>query len=204
MKNLRNKKRLVSLAVVFALVFMVGAAFAFSGAILVQGNVQVAGQGYVRWCENATWATGFGNVDSNFQFDPSWVTGQANKVIAWDIEFGEAGFVTLTTAARNDSGMDYAITGINVSWWSPYGWSNSNDLSELGLTVDFGGSDTAFVGATLDADGGLSPLLTIEVEWDGTVPPGFINATPPQLIGTNGVFLGEAGTLTIEFEYAPI
>jgi hypothetical protein len=203
MQNLRNKKRLVSLAVVFALVFMVGAAFAFSGAILVQGNVQVAGQGYVRWCTaNTSLGSTFGNVGHDY-FVGWGSTGLTNQVIVWDIQFGEAGFATLSAAARNDSGANAQITSMNVSWQDNMG--NVMNPADFGLTVDFSGTNTAFSNATIGADGGISPILEIEVEWDGSTPANFTGSNDGWLLpDPTGILLGFAGNLVIEFEYAPI
>jgi hypothetical protein len=217
MQNLRNKKRLVSLAVVFALVFLAGAAFALAdGTLEISGNVSVAGQGYVRWYADDADGTRLefavadsGNdalVGHEFWLGTNWSTGLSRQVLMWNIEFGEPGSVALTAVAINDSGIDAEITAMRVSWMDNSGNTiNSNDFTDFGLTVDFLGSDAVFLTSVMDADGGLSEELLVEVFWDGTVPPNFVGSFNGGLTTElEDVLLGGAGTLMIEFDYAPL
>ena len=203
MQKLKNKKRLTTLVVVFMLVFVVGAAFAFDPGILdVRGTVNVAAPDelYVVWDEADT------GVDfAAFGF--SWraesdativdARGRTDQRIEWVVTFAapdddvpnalDPSEAVLTAFARNDSLLlDADITAGSVTWTTP-------PPAGFGLThtVD----DTAFLGTL--TPGALSGPLEVKLEWDGTFPAGFFdNADPGDEL--------PVAVLLVTFDYAPV
>jgi len=205
MQKLRNKKRLTALVVVFALVFMTGAAFAFApGSLDIVGTVNITAPDelYVVW-ETADTGTSLGPAQPfgfSWGVDSSVATiedarGRTDQRIEWDIVFmapndgwdvavGEAVAALTATATNNSLTQDAIISGATVSWSVP--------AANFGLSVDV--DDAAFIG--LLVAGATSADLEIEVEWDGTFPAGFFDGETPG----DEVF---ATTLTITFDYDP-
>jgi len=208
MRNLRNKKRLTSLAVVFALVFMTGAAFALSpGSLDIVGTVNITAPEdmYVVWETAETDDTG-GPAQpfvSSWGVDRSEATivgtrGRTDQRIEWDIVFmapnegwdgavGEASVQLTATATNNSPFQDANITAATVTWSVP--------AADFGLDIDVDYDD--FIGFL--AAGDTTDELFVEVTWDGTVPIGFFD--DDDIDPEDEVF---ATTLTITFAYDPV
>jgi len=208
MQKLKNRKRLTALAIAFMLVFMTGAAFAFSpGALDVVGTVNIAAPDelYVVWetADTGTslggiqpWGFSWGVIDSTATIGNA--RGRTDQRITWTITFeapdegwdifvGNAEAALTATATNNSVSTDALISAATVTW-SP---ANAPTLFGFDLDID----QAAFTGV-LDA-GDATGDLVILLDWDGTFPAGFFDGETPG----DPVF---AATLTIEFEYDPV
>jgi hypothetical protein len=202
MHRIRNRKRLVNLAVAFMLVFVVGAAFALTpGALDIRGNVNVAAPDdlYVVWMQ---------------PFAPSWIDvgtvnhsvtladgadGRSDQVALWTINFATAGTAVLDITAFNNAAVPAIIAGGAITWLDADGDPITGGeltalLTSFGLSASFiDGSDDDFRG-TLPA-GVESAPLGVQVVWEGDTPAGFTAAA--------GSDYGFAATLAITFTYGP-
>ena len=174
MRNLKNKKRLISLVAVFALVFAIGAAFALdSNTLDIRGAVSIAAPEPDR--ENVIWSnavaitplgTGFNVVQSAEIID---VDGGEKNRIEWTISFpGGEGFAALTATATNDGLVAADIVEVTADW--EYDESEF-DIDDFGFTIDYSGTLALFSATPLAP--GASRQLTVEIDWSGDIPDGF-------------------------------
>ena len=193
MQNLKNKKKITSLMLTFLLVFVVGTAFAFtSGTLDIEGRVHVSG-GYVKWLEvepgpghtfiPATSASQGVTMTTAF----ADARGRTDQTIVWNMYFTRSGTAEIVATAINDSSQAATITYVNTVWNMEQGMT----LASFGLSEDI--IDAAFVGVSIPAGGTSGPLM-VEVEWNGTIPAGFVIPA--------GETYALAGTATITFGYA--
>ena len=190
---MRNRNKLVNkLVVVFTALFLTGAVFAFAPGILdVQGTVNIAAPDYVIWS----------NVEAGPGFEllpppPGWEYGathtaqivdardRTNQRIEWNINFSDEGFADITATATNESAL-HAATITNLT----YGWGDTAVANDFGLSVDV--LTGSFVGLTLAP--GASATVTMSVEWDGTIPQGFVGSATDEYTFVTTFF--------IEFDY---
>ena len=190
---MRNRNKLVNkLVAAFAVVFVIGAAFAFAPGILdVTGTVNVAVPDYVIW-DDVVAGPGFELLPP----PPGWEYGathtaqivdardRTDQRIEWTINFSEAGFADITATARNESALHSAtITDLT------YGWDDAGIANDFGLTVDV--ITSSFVGLILAPE--ATATVTMSVEWDGTIPAGFEGSATDEYTFVNTFF--------IEFDY---
>jgi len=194
MQKLKGKKRLSILSIVFALVFMVGAAFALTpGTLDIMGTVNLDAELYVVWYNvdpepiPPIAAAAFITDGSSHHTILEDARGRTDQRIIWNVFFVEPEdgefMATLTATAMNNSTMDAVITQAVANW------DNPALAAEWGL--DLFVVSTAFVGTLLAGD--ESPALSVTVDWDGTFPATF---TP----GTDEL---PTFPLAIEFSYGP-
>ena len=190
---------MITLAIVFALVFVVGSAFALTqGELDMVSTVNIAAPDdlYVVWNNVVAPPVPFGFVVGATQTATiENARGRTAQRIVWTINFNQFDPLTeavaaITATAVNNSTQTAVITGGTAAWTDAAG--AALNPADFGLTVDIIGL-AAFSGTL--APSAVSAPLTVEVEWDGTVPTGF---TVP-----DGQTHGFAATLTIEFDYAP-
>jgi len=202
--NNKNKKILVNAIIgVFAITFLVGAAFAFAPGILdVRGAVNIAVPDYVVW-SNVEAGPGFSYPDELSVPDALPITaagweygathsaviveagGRTNQRIEWNINFYQAGFADITATVTNESALHSAIiTNVN------FGWGDEDITNNFGDRLIFDVITGSFIGTTLAP--GASATVTLSVEWDGTLPAGSI-ASDDVYIFVNTFF--------IEFDY---
>jgi len=214
---MKNKKTLINTIIgVFAITFLVGAAYAFAPGILdVRGTVNIAVPDYVVWT----------NVEGgdNFHFGPGIIPdppdydggpgegvepvigftpfgaefgathnaiivdarGRTNQLIEWNIYFYQGGFADITATVTNQSALHAAIiTNMNISWGDE---DFANTFGDSLTVRNFTGS---FVGTTLAP--GESTTVYLAVDWDGTVPDGFVASNDDYTF---------VNTFLVEFDY---
>ena len=186
MNNLRNMRRMRMLAFLFALVFVTGAAFAFTpGTLTINGRVNIVqAASYVRWTSpSALWVSGgTGNVSVY------GARGRTDQVLSFEVTFNApgSGWVQLEVVAVNDNPTLAAVLGTPV--------------------VTYNAAVAAAHGITVMPDlwwmtwGNIAPLSTsnpgwIFINWDGTLPPGFNS----DAVGTNPVL-----TIEVSMNYTAV
>ena len=173
MQITRNRKRLSVLAVAFALVFMVGAAFALTpGRLDVIGTVNLDAELYVAWYhvspEPLDIAPLFITEGSSHNTLLEDANGRTNQIIVWNVYFVEPEngefSATLTATARNNSAVEATISQVVA------GWDDELLAEEWGLDINI------FTGAITSVDlagGAVSAEMSITVDWDGNFPASF-------------------------------
>ena len=179
------------------LTFVVGAAFAFTaGTLDIVGTVNLAEQDYVVW-SNVTAGPGFTalgiEVGATHSAQIVNERGRTDQRIVWNINFSEAdgGFAmaAITATATNNSNQDAIITSVTPVWsWTDV--ATGFTAADFGLDVTVPAAGLFFAPI---APGGTASI-TVEVEWDGTIPAGFTFDPANEY-----TFAAE---FTIEFEYA--
>jgi len=93
--------------------------------------------------------------------------GQTNQRIEWNINFYQGGFADITATVTNQSALhDAVITYMNISWFD-------EDMANIfGDSLTVRNFTDSFVGTILAPGGSTSVVLA--VDWDGTVPDGFV------------------------------
>ena len=191
---MRNRNKLVNtLLGVFAVIFLIGAAFAFAPGILdVTGTVNVAIPNYVVWTDVEA-GPGFELIQPlGWEFGATHsaeivdARDQTNQRIEWNINFYEEGFADITATATNESTIHSAII-TNVD----YGWDDEYIAYDFGNSLVFDVVTSSFVGTTLAP--GASATVTLSVDWDGTVPEDFEASDVYEYTFVNTFF--------IEFDY---
>ena len=211
MRKLKNKKRIATTVIAFALIFMVGTAFALQpGTLDIAGRVYVAAPGEVIWysaiadyCDWHDWDNDFivpfGGAIDTYQ---SANISDDGKTIYWsmaliDYEPFDDAFAALTARAVNRSTANAAITGGSIVWQIVDGDGTLISASALEAATEFGLTATinssAFLNSSLAPDA-ITGGLIVNVYWDGTVPDGFTVSA--------GQDFGLAATLAITFDYA--
>ena len=181
MKN-RNRNKLMNTIIgAFALVFLVGVAFAFGPGILdIAGTVNIAAPDYVVW-SNVEAGPNFQLIEpTGFEIGASHsarivdARGRTSQRIEWNINFSEFpeeldfSFADITATAENQSAMHSAIiTSLDYSWYDGrYGRNYSAE--DFGLTFI---ERFPFVGSIIEP--GASAMTAIGIRWDGTIPETF-------------------------------
>lgn len=200
MQQLKNKKRLTALVLVFMLVFVVGAAFAFAPGVLdIDGRVHLASD-YVVWYDvSSTMPTPMGypfGATQSADITTRLLDSRTDQRIVWRVYFSEAGTAMLTATAFNNSNITVGIEGASYSWVFEGGFT----AADFGLSVNV--NDILFAGAL--------PALTesmpvgVTVTWTGLMPD-LYDTDLDEVVGsvTGDTYLF-AATLTVEFDYAPL
>ena len=186
MNNLRNMRRMRMAAILLALVFLAGAAFAFTpGTLTINGRVNIVqAASYVRWTNvtpSSLWVSGgTGNISVY------GARGRTDQVLSFEVTFHApgSGWVQLEAFAFNDSptlaaslaapvvtydaaaAAAHGITVMPDFWWMTWGNIPPMSLSNPGwIFISWDGTLPA--GFNSDA-AGTNPVLTIEVSLDYT------------------------------------
>ncbi|MCL2610876.1 MAG: hypothetical protein FWE02_04265 [Defluviitaleaceae bacterium] len=181
MQNLKNKKRVTSLAVAFMLIFLTGTAFAVAqGTLDIVGTVNVGPIDLL-----VTWDEDYLAFEEGFTTQVVSivdVNGRPRQRIEWTVNFGESAtnagslsqpfnidfddledmdhYAVLMIGAQNESTTDVLITGATIDWQS-----SSLTPAALGLDADFvEGSLANFVGPL--SAGASTSLLNVAITWD--------------------------------------
>ena len=154
------------LAIIFALLFITGSAFAISGALEVWGTVALAEPLRLEWVPGE-YADGVGwegtHAPTNDEVTTSIVVVEDGEAtLSWYIGFLSEGEITLTAYVENTGNIDAEITGFDVF---------SDVISLPGIIVSY--DDTGFLNAILDP--GDRAYIAITVEWDGEWPADTLN-----------------------------
>ena len=172
MTNQKRRKRITVLALVFLLMFLAGAAFAFSPGQLTIGGTVNLDPNYVVW-HTATIST---TSPSGLAVSPivqaaviEDARGRDDQHISWEINFGGPGIARLDVAALNEHETLPAAVVLSVSLPGEV-TSTVLNSSEFGLTV--GGNFDQMLPEII-APGAVGLERFVTVEWDGTIPPGF-------------------------------
>jgi len=172
----RDNKKLKAILMVFLLIFVMGAAFAFTpGRLTIGGAVNLEPDDlYVQWRTASTTSTA--GVRSELPVIED-ANGRTSQHIRWEVTFEEPGTATLNFQAQNLSPAFNALIG--------------------NFTVSPGALDLAIVGAdygiTLSGDFedfngtivpmlGLSDTYTLNIHWNGLFPPGFDPINNPAFV----------------------
>jgi len=199
MNNLKNKKRLSVLAISFLLVFVIGAAFAFTPGILdIEGTVSFE-YNYVIW-ESATTTASAPGISVGPTMLPADTPGGARAIAAptivdergrtdqrieWDMHFAEPGYATLTAYVENEAAVAALLTNVVIT--STLGtW----DAADFGLTIVVNAGGAAFVPQTLAPEMVHPTPIEVVVTWAGVTPAGFDQETEIPAV-----------TFTVEFDY---
>ena len=183
MHNLKTRKRLTAIIMSFVLVFTIGMAFALdAGTLQFNGRIHLDPDLAVEFT-NVSVTGPAGGVRSINEFEVLSGANSASSVvpaqtIEWDVTFDEAGTATINfdIINRSDEVATLALA------------TNLDDLAAAGLIV------TSNI-ATLPGVIGIGATLTgctVSVEWDGTVPSDWVDATTP------------VHTITFTILYAPV
>jgi len=190
MINLKRRKRLTTIVIVFMITFLTGTAFALEtgvleidGAVIV--NVAAPDELYVIWSAAETGAPLAGSLDSTSSASIVNVGGRTAQRIVWDIEFDVAptngtSFAILTATATNNATLPASVTMEQPIW------SDALLANELGLDVFI--LQSATFGTLMP---GASATVIIEVEWNG-------NTLSTMPVG------GHVLSLSIDFAYVPV
>ena len=188
MNNLRNRRRMRMAALLFALMFLVGAAFAFTpGTLTINGNVNIISTtNYVRW-ESAT--VSGSSLATNAAISTANIVGARGRTaqhIEWEVTFETPGYVILNVSAFNDHNVFLANLGTPVVTFdnvaaTAHGLSVLHDFTSLtaGTLLPLSESAPGWIG----------------VWWDGTLPPGFDYT----VAGTNPVL-----TISVSIDYTAV
>jgi hypothetical protein len=199
MNKFKNKKRLIGLAVAFAMIFAVGTAFALTTQTLdIQGTITIAAETPemdVYWSDvepapqfAPLFNYNFGNVENVAEVDAA-----DDTLITWDLKFiGDAGNglqATIIATARNRGADPVIITDVNVEF--------DATLAEFEFDYIIGDVDVPFVSNT--------PLLpnatrdvAVGIDWFGETPDNFVIVENPY-----GYYEVTVGGVTITFDVEP-
>ena len=166
MRN-RDNKKLKATLMVLLLIFVLGAAFAFTpGRLTIGGAVNLEPDDlYVQW--RTTSHTSTSGVRSELPVIED-ANGRTNQHIRWEVTFENPGTASLSFQAQNLSqAFDALIGNLTVS---PGALDIAIVGADYGITLS--GDYVDFNGAVVPMTG-LSDVYTLNVHWDGRIPPGF-------------------------------
>jgi len=180
-----KRKRLSKLIWAFLLIFIAGAAFAFSpGRLTIGGTVNIE-PNYVIWNSATTTTVVSGSalgttsngITSTAEIQEA--RGRKAQNIEWEITFSSPGTATLDVSALNEheslpASVSMNVIGTQINW------------NAFGLTV---GGNYTLPPETI-APGNVGLHRYIDVTWDGHVPDGF-----------NQDLDNPAFTFTVTFDY---
>ena len=167
MRNQGKRKRITALLLVFLLMFLVGAAFAFAPGQLTIGGTVNLDPDYVIWNTATTSVTSPAAITTTTITSTAEIVdarGRTDQHINWTINFGSPGVARLDVTALNEHETLPAAVVLNVANSGPY----TNAL--FGISI--GGNFSTGLPETI-APGAIGLNRYVTVEWDGTVPIGF-------------------------------
>jgi hypothetical protein len=174
MNKFKNKKRLIGLVVVFAMIFTVGTAFALTTQTLdIQGTITIAAdppEASVYWSDVVPapqWVPlfgySFGNVENVVAVDAN-----DDTLITWGMTFtgdAELGILaTIIATARNRGTEPVIITDVAVEFDAA--------LADFDFDYEINPDDVDFV-SPIPLLPGETRNVIVGIEWWGEMPTGF-------------------------------
>ena len=198
MNNLKNKKRLTTAVVAFMMVFVVGAAFAFTdgGMLDITGTINLNPDFYVVWADTTI-------IDPDGVLSEESIAvvnerGRTSQRIEIEVEFEGSGTISIPLTAVNESpttdaeivSVSAIATTVNAAWLAEFGAAAAAGITN---SITFGG-DFA------DMNGDIIPADTDGNTYELTITFDASDLDDRFVVADHNAAL----TFVIEFEYEPV